>query len=85
MFYVLHITKASDNLAHEFYSFDSVEAAQEKYHSLLAYVYNAAVMPTLDYFCTEILDGTGLPVERKAYTKPVPIPELEEIVEDKND
>lgn len=77
MYYVLHITKANGQLAHEFYSFDTVEAAQEKYHSLLAYVYNAAVMPSLEYFCTEILDQSGLPVERKAYTKPVPIPEPE--------
>lgn len=74
MFFVLHITKVNGLTAHEFYAFSTIEAAQEKYHSLLGYVYNAAVFSTLDHFCTEILDSTGLPVERKAYTKPVPVP-----------
>lgn len=82
MFYVLHITKVNGQIAHEFYAFSTIESAQEKYHSLLTYVYNAAVFPTLDHFCTEILDGNGLPVERKAYTKPIPQPEPEEEIEE---
>lgn len=69
-FFVLHITNANGAIANEFFAYDSIEQAQEKFHALLAYDYNASVLPNLDGFVCEVLDGTGLPVERKAYNKP---------------
>lgn len=68
-FFVLHITNANGAIANELFAYDVLEQAQEKYHALLAYDYNSAILPNLEGFVCEVLDGTGLPVERKAYVK----------------
>lgn len=77
-FYVLHVANVAETVAHEFFDFSTVEEALEKYYALLAYDYNTSILPTLDGFVCEVLDGTGLPIERKAYTKPIVVPEIPE-------
>lgn len=78
MYILNHITKIGDTIAKETYDYADINAAREKYHALLAYDYNAAVLPTLDYFLCVVLDEHGNKVLPEGYyRKPAPHPEPE--------
>lgn len=78
MFFVQHITETNGIYAKESYDFTDINQAKEKFHDLARYDYNAAVLPTLDYFLVAIYDEHGNKVvPEEYYRKPVQ-PEPEE-------
>lgn len=89
MYIVLHITQIGETAAKETHDYSDINAAKEKHHALCAYDYNAAVLPTLDYFSCVIVDEHfNKVVPEEYYRKPVqpePEPEPEEIQEEQTE
>lgn len=69
MYLVVHFVEPNDgSAASETFTFSDLASAKEKYHSLLAYDYNASVISNLNHFYVVILDHDGVPVERSDWT-----------------